>query len=70
VVAQSGFGEPAILSAQIVPRQDTTPYQRFGDAFAFGCAAWVAVVSALRSRRRGASAADARTAGATEQETS
>jgi apolipoprotein N-acyltransferase len=70
VVAQSGFGEPAILSAQIVPRQDTTPYQRFGDAFAFGCAAWVAVVSTLRSRRRGASAADARTAGATEQETS
>ena len=42
----------------------------FISAFAFGCAACVAVVTALRSRRRGASEADARTAGATEEETS
>lgn len=51
VVAQSGFGEPAILSAQVTPRRDTTPYQRFGDVFAWSCAAWVALGSLVRVRR-------------------
>jgi apolipoprotein N-acyltransferase len=51
IVAQSGFGEPAILSAEVTPRRDTTPYQRFGDVFAWTCAAGVALASAIRARR-------------------
>lgn len=51
VVAGSGFGEPAILSARVTPRRGLTPYQRFGDVFAWASAAWVALVSALRLRR-------------------
>lgn len=50
IVAQSGFGEPAVLGATVTPRRGTTPYQRFGDAFAWGCTATVAVASVLRWR--------------------
>jgi apolipoprotein N-acyltransferase len=63
IVAQSGFGEPAILSAEVVPRSTTTPYHQFGDLFAWGCVAWIGIASAVRlrpGRTGGAGATDTR----------
>ncbi len=57
IVARSGFGEPAILSAVVTPRAGRSFYQRWGDVFARGCALWVLLLSAARLLRRPGSAA-------------
>lgn len=51
VVAQSGFGDPAILSAEVGLLGGTTPYQRFGDLFAWACVAGVALATVLGIRQ-------------------
>jgi apolipoprotein N-acyltransferase len=60
IVAQSGWGEPAVLGATVAPRGATTPYQRFGDVFAWGCAAVVGAASVLRMRAKARAARFAR----------
>ncbi len=47
VVAQADAGRRAVVSAEIAPRRDRTPYARAGDAFGWLCAV-AAVATAVR----------------------
>jgi apolipoprotein N-acyltransferase len=52
----------AVIAGVVRPRRDVTPYARFGDAFALGCAAAVALALAVHAGPRRARAARGRAA--------
>jgi apolipoprotein N-acyltransferase len=52
IVAHIPRGREGVMITDIVPQRVDTPYERWGDLFAFGCLTFAAWVAAFRSRPR------------------